>query len=121
MHCAPNINKDRHNQQPTKHADMFLFLQDICLRQIMIITTPRLTAFYLGLPGWAGTRKVKPNWILLKQDTVSGSGIIWAICKSAPHPRQITTPAPTTQFFAGRIPLLPPNQQHQNTEGNKLW
>jgi len=29
---------------------------------------------------WAVTRKVKPNWILLKQETVSGSGIRWAIC-----------------------------------------
>ena len=28
-----------------------------------------------GLPRWAGTRKVKPIWILLKQETVSGSGI----------------------------------------------
>ena len=25
----------------------------------------------------AGTRKVKPIWILLKQETVSGSGISW--------------------------------------------
>ena len=30
-------------------------------------------------------RKVKPIWILLKQETVSGSGISWAICKSAPR------------------------------------
>ena len=30
----------------------------------------------------ASTRKVKPIWILLKQETVSGSGISWAICKS---------------------------------------
>ena len=28
-----------------------------------------------GLPRWAGTRKVKPIWILLKQETVSGNGI----------------------------------------------
>ena len=47
-----------------------------------------------GLPRWAGTRKVKLIWILLKQETVSGSGIRWAICKSAPCSRQITTPAP---------------------------
>jgi len=33
-----------------------------------------------GLPGWASTRKVKPIWILLKQETVNGSGISWAIC-----------------------------------------
>jgi len=30
---------------------------------------------------------------------VSGSGISWAICKSAPRSRQITTQHPTTQFF----------------------
>ena len=47
---------------------------------------------YPGLPGWGGTRKVKPVWILLKQETVSGSGISWAICKSASCSRQITTP-----------------------------
>ena len=53
----------------------------------------RLTALRPGLPGWAGTRKVKLIWILLTQETVSGSGISSAICKSAPHSRQITTPA----------------------------
>jgi len=31
------------------------------------------------LPRWAGTRKVKPIWILLKEETVSGNGISWAI------------------------------------------
>ena len=56
-------------------------------------THTRLTALCPGLPGWAGTRKVKPIWILLKQETVSGSCISWAICKSASHSRQITTPA----------------------------
>ena len=59
----------------------------------------RLTALCPGLPGWAGTRKVKPIWILLKQEIVSGSGISWAICKSAPRSRQITTPAPHCSVF----------------------
>jgi len=58
-----------------------------------------LTALFPGLPRWAGTRKVKPIWILLKQETVSGSGISWAICKSASHSRQITTPAPHHSSF----------------------
>jgi len=58
-----------------------------------IHTHTRLTALFLGLPRWAGTRKAKPIWILLKQETVSGSGISWAICKSAPRCRQITMPA----------------------------
>ena len=31
--------------------------------------------------------------ILLKQETVSGSGFSWAACNSAPRPRQITMPA----------------------------
>ena len=52
-----------------------------------------------GLPRWASTRKVKPNWILLKQDTVSGSGISWGIRKSAPRSRQITMPAPHHSVF----------------------
>ena len=58
-----------------------------------------LTALCPGLPGWAGTRKVKPIWILLKQETVSGSGISWAKCKSATSSRQITMPAPHHSVF----------------------
>jgi len=59
---------------------------------------------------------------------VSGSGICWAICKSAPRSRQEGHLAckkteckkrqhPTTQFFTGRKPFLPPSQQRQSTEG----
>ena len=61
------------------------------------------------LPGWAGTRKVKPIWILLKQETVSGSDINWAICKSAPRSRQITMPAPHRSVFY-RPDALPATQ-----------
>ena len=82
-------------------------------------THTRLTALCPGLPGWAGTRKVKPIWILLKQEIVSGSGI-WAICKSALCSRQKPCQHPTTQFFTGRMPFLSPNQQHQSTEGTLL-
>jgi len=59
----------------------------------------RVAALCPGLPGWAGTRKVIPIWTLLKQETVSGSGIIWAMCKSVPRSRQITTPAPHHSVF----------------------
>jgi len=62
-------------------------------------THTRLTALCPGLPGWAGTRKVKPIWILLKQETVSNSGISWDICKSAPCSRHITTPVPHHSVF----------------------
>ena len=69
-----------------------------------------LTALFPGLPRWAGTRKVKPIWILLEQETVSGSGISWAMCKSAPHSRQITTPAPHHSVFyrPGALPAAQP-------------
>ena len=56
-------------------------------------------ALFPGLPRWAGTRMVKPIWILLKQETVSGSGIRWAICNSALSSRQTTTPAPHLSVF----------------------
>jgi len=60
---------------------------------------------------------VKTNLDLLEQETVSGSGINWAICKSVPHSRQIPCQHPTTQFFTGQMPFLPPNQLRQYTEG----
>ena len=44
-------------------------------------------------------QKGKPIWIFTKQETVSGSGISCAICKSAPRSRQITTPAPHHSVF----------------------
>ena len=92
----------------------------VCRKQSTALTHTHthLAAPIPGLPGWAGTRKAKPIWILLKQERVSGSGISWAICKSAPRSRQITTPTPhRSVFFTGWMPILPPNQQCQSTEG----
>jgi len=62
-------------------------------------TRLRLTALCLGLPRWASTRKVKTNLDFIESTTVSGSGISWAICKSAPCSRQITMPAPHHSSF----------------------
>jgi len=47
----------------------------------------------------------KPIWILLKQETVSGSDISWGICKSAPRPRQITMPALHHSVLTGQMPF----------------
>ena len=85
----------------------------VTVHQITHTHTHPLNGPFLGLPRCAGTRKVKPIWIL----TVSGSGISWAICKSAPHSRQITTPAPHHSVFYRPDAFLPPNQQRQSTEG----
>ena len=49
---------------------------------------------------------------------MNGSGVSWAICKSAPRSRQITMPVPHHSVFTGQMPFLLPNQQRQSTEGN---
>jgi len=80
-----------------------------CILHYTRRTHTRLTALFPGLPRWAGTRKVNPIWILLKQETVSGSGISWAICKSAPRQH------PTTVFY--RLDALPAAQP----TASKYW
>jgi len=75
-----------------------------------------LMALCPGLRGWAVIRKVKPIWILLKQETVNGSGSSWAICKPAPCPRHITMLAPHHSVCTDWMPFLQPNQQRQSTE-----
>ena len=62
-------------------------------------THTRLMALFPGLPGWAGTRKVKPIWILQKQETVSGSGISWAYASLHLAPDRQPRQHLTTQFF----------------------
>ena len=54
-------------------------------------------------------QKGKTSLDLLEQEIVSGSGISWAICKSAPRPRQITTPTSHHSVFY-RPDALPATQ-----------
>jgi len=51
---------------------------------------------------------------------VSGSGISWAICKSAPRSRQITMPAPHHSVFYRPDALPATQQKHQSTEGTMI-
>ena len=82
---------------------------------LSFLTYARLTALlqdYLGEPvpeRWnqSGFYWSKRQWVAL-----ASAGP----CKSAPHSRQITTPAPHHSVFTGRMPFLPPNQQCQSTE-----
>ena len=109
LHLSPN-------RQPHQHPTTLFFtgrmpfLPPNQQRHYLVLHTP----FYGPLSGTtqvSGYQKVKTIWILLKQEAVSGSGISWAICKSAPRSRQITMPAPHHLVFTGRMPFLPPNQQ----------
>jgi len=79
-----------------------IYWKSIKMKTFFIVSITHTHPFngpWSGIPRWAGTRKVKPIRILLKQETMSGSGISWAICKSAPRSRQITTPAPHHSVF----------------------
>ena len=58
-------------------------------------THARLTALFRDYH----YQKGKTNLDFTEARDVSGSGISWAIHKSAPHPRQITTPAPHLSVF----------------------
>ena len=69
-----------------------------------------LTALFPGLPRWADTRKVKTNLDFTEvRDSDYGSGISWAICKSASRSRQITMPVPHhSSFLQARCPSCRP-------------
>jgi len=78
-------------------------------------TDTHLTALCLGLPGWAGTRKVKPVWIVLKHEkTASGSGISWtnASLHFTPDRQTTLTSTPPLSFFTGQLRFLPTALKH---------
>ena len=85
------------------HCRHFLYTQHPCSRTNSSFLAHKHTHTFNGpLSGTTQVswyQKVKPIWILLEQETVSGSGISWAICKSTHRSRQITTPAPHHSVF----------------------
>ena len=48
---------------------------------------------------------------------VASAGPYASLHLAAEPCNQVTMQHLTTQFFTGRMPFLPPNQQHQSTEG----
>ena len=76
---------------------MYVYCIHICIHSMYTHTC--LTALCPGLPGWAGTRKVKTN---LDFTGARDSEWQWhqlGMCKSAPRSRQITTQAPHHSVF----------------------
>jgi len=84
-----------------RNASGSIYKMDVGHTHTHTTHTHTFNDLFQGLPGWADTRKVKPIWILLKQETVSGNGISCAICYSATHSWQITVPAPHHSVFTG--------------------
>jgi len=70
------------------------------------------------------TKKVKTNLDLLEQEIVSGSGICWAICKSAPHADNHANIPPLSFLQAGCPSCRPTNSvkalKAQSTESPAL-
>jgi len=115
LQCVRIPDSYKHYQPGELLLTLNILAPNFVTAAVFVHTHTRLTALFPGVPRSAGTRK--PIWILLAQETVSDSGISWAICKSAPCSRQITTPVPHHSVFTGQMPFLPPNQQRQSTEG----
>jgi len=86
---------------------------------LLLFTHTHHTHTTILRPSWilsGTTQEDKTNLDLLEQlETVSGSGVSCAICKSSPWSRHITMPASRHSVFTGRLPFLPPNQQRQST------
>jgi len=82
-------------------SDSFSRYINLCVCVLCILYSKRLRYTHtqpFNSP-FSRTAWVKPIWILLKQETVSGSGISWDICKSTTRSRQITMPAPHHSVF----------------------
>jgi len=66
-------------------------------------------------------QKGKTNLDILQQE------IVVAVASAGPYaylhlaPDRITMPASHHSVFTGRMPFLPPNQQHQSTECNTIF
>ena len=102
--ARPSVHWSRWSRRPGRTAASFSWL--CCHTHTHTHTHTHAYTFngpFSGTPRVSLYQKSEPVWILLKQETVSGSGIsCWAIlCKSAPRSRQITMPAPNHSLQAG--------------------
>jgi len=75
------------------HGMQFILGQPRVARDLCAQHTHPFNGPFSGTTQVSQYQKGKTILDLLKQETVSGSGISWAICKSAPCSRQITMPA----------------------------
>ena len=108
MQVCTSLQTDNHASTPTNHffyrPDAFSAAQSATSKhrrqKHCLVTVLQPFNGLFSRTTWVSRyQKGKPVWILLEQETVSGSGISWAICKSAPRFRQITTPVPHFSVF----------------------
>ena len=83
--------------------------------------TPVLTALCPGLPGWAGIRKVKPIWILLKQESEwqwhqLGHMQVCALLQTDNH-----ASTPPLSFLQARFPSCRPTNSVKALNARASW
>jgi len=115
--CIQSAPRCRRTTTPIPHHSIFTGRMLFLTGNQQCHQHTRLPALFPGLPGWSSTRKVKPIRILLKPETVSGSGIGWLYGSMHLAPDRLPRQHPTTQFFTDQMPFLLPNHQRQSTEG----
>ena len=71
--------------------------------------TPPFNGPFSGTTQVSRYQNGKTNLNFTEEQTVSDSGISWAICKSAPRSRQITTPATHHSFLHSGCPSCRPS------------
>ena len=81
--------------------------------------TPVYWPFFRDYPGEPVPKKVKPIWILLKQVTVSGSGISWAICVCTLLQTDNHTSAPPLCFLQAGCPPCHPTSSVKALKANR--
>jgi len=90
--------------------------------------THTFKALFPGLPGWASTRKAKPIWIFywskrqwrhLYSPIYTPIFYLLKLYTAMPVQTDNHASTPPHSFFTGRMPFLPPSQQHQSTEGTQ--
>ena len=87
----------------TSHGPVSVCLSVMYNTKFDICAKNRFNGPFSGTTRVSRYQKGKTNLdFFVKQETVSGSGISWAICKSAPRSRQITTSAPHHSVFTAR-------------------
>jgi len=87
--------------------------------QSKLLENTHVNGHFSGTTQVSQYQKGITNRILLKQETVSGSGISWDICKSAHRSRQITTPAPPLSFLQARCPSCRPTNSVETLKALK--
>jgi len=103
-----------------KNIDILYFTEKIVLRSeiitysspfVLLQQQPFMALWILSRTTWVNWyQKGKTSLDLLEQEIVSVSGISWAICKSAPHPRHNHTSIPPLCFYRpDALPGCPTN------------